>query len=185
MATQATTPAEVVKARDFETERAAIRSKLAATNPAPDEKGIRDLNQEMAQVNADETNSKRSGVGTRVRVGQTKGKSPMIITWEAFDDSIPESLPTSFKEFVAVTGVEEEYAKDKPCLVAFLIAGANELNYTTASDPLAEYVEPTWPADAQTNFRLVVRNYARSLTVPIDEAVALIKPGYVKQFGPK
>ena len=48
---------------------------------------------ETMQKLADETNAKRSGVGTRVRVGQTRGKNPQVISWEAFDESQPDTLP--------------------------------------------------------------------------------------------
>jgi hypothetical protein len=183
MATQATTPAEVTKARNYETERAEVRTKL--TNPANDEKVTRDLNQKLRQIDADEENSKRTGLGTRVFVGQTRGKNPLIISWEAFDESIPESLPTSIAEFVKVSGVSVEYEKDKMCLVSLLIAGLSDANYTAASDPLAEFVDPSWPDEAQAQFRIVTRNYSRGAEVSLEEAVALIKPGFVKKFSSK
>ena len=84
-----------------------------------------------------------------------------------------------------MTGVTSEYEKDKICLVSLLIAGYNDAMYTNASDPLAEFVEATWPEEAQAQFRLVTRNYSRGAGVPLEDAVALIKPGFVKQFGPK
>jgi hypothetical protein len=177
MAIEVKSPAELAKARDYEKERAAIREKLSATT---DEKVIRDLNQQTAQINADEENSKRTGVGKRVMVGQTRGKNPQIITWEAFADELPDTHPKSVDEFTNVVGEKSEAE-----LVQRLIIGENELAYIAASDPIKEYVEPTWDDDVQTNFRLVVRNYARTLMLGIDEAVALIKPGFVKQFGPK
>ena len=141
-------------------------------------KSAKEIELEAAQAKADEQNKSRSGVGTRQRVGQTRGKNPMVITWEAFDESKPETLPKSVQEFVNITKSEE---KD---LVAYLIAGLNDSNYTAASDPLAEYVNLTWPADAQTQFRLVVRNYSRGANVSLEDAVALIKPGFEKQFAP-
>lgn len=182
MATQATTPAEVEKVRNFETERAALRAKLAESK---DEKLTRDLNQQIRQSEADEENSKKTGLGTRTMVGQTRGKNPLVIAWPAFDDSKPETLPVSIAQFVQITGVTNEYEKDKICLVSLLIAGYNDAMYTNASDPLAEFVEPTWPEEAQAQFRLVTRNYSRGAMVPLEEAVALVKPGFVKQFGPK
>mgnify|MGYP006338789657 FL=1 len=39
------------------------------------------------EVKAEETKKTRTGKGTRVRVGQTRGKNPKVIIWEAFDDS--------------------------------------------------------------------------------------------------
>jgi len=71
MATQATSPQELVTVRDYEKERAAIRAKLAESK---DEKVTRDLNQQLREVDADETNAKRTGVGVRVQVGQTRGR---------------------------------------------------------------------------------------------------------------
>lgn len=132
---------------------------------------------ETRQAEADKVNESRSGVGLRVRVGQTRGKNPMVITWEAFDESKPETNPKTVQEFMEITQV-----KDEPTLVSFLISGYNDSQYTAASDPLAEYVEASWPADAQTQFRLVVRNYSRGAGVSLEDAVALIKPGFAKQF---
>ena len=142
-----------------------------------DEKTVKDLEREEAQKKAEATNASRTGVGTRVHVGSTRGKASLVITWEAFDDTKPETLPTAIAQFMEVTAV-----KDEPSLVGFLIAGYNESNYIAASDPLAEYVESTWPPDAQTQFRLVVRNYSRGASVSIEDAVSLIKPGFSKQF---
>jgi hypothetical protein len=142
-----------------------------------DEKTAKDLEREAKQAEADKMNASRSGIGTRVFVGSTRGKGSLVITWEQFDDSKPDTLPTTIEKFMEVTSV-----KDEPSLVNFLIAGYNESNYIAASDPLAEYVESTWPPDAQTQFRLVVRNYSRGAGVSLDDAVALIKPGFSKQF---
>ena len=142
-----------------------------------DQKTAKEIELEAAQKKADTDNATRTGVGTRVRVGQTRGKNPMVISWEAFDESKPETLPTKIEQFMEVTGV-----KDEPSLVSFLIGGLNDANYTAASDPLAEYVELTWPQEAQTQFRLVVRNYSRGASVSLEDAVNLIKPGFIKQF---
>lgn len=132
------------------------------------------------QAAADATNTARTGVGTRIRVGQTRGKNPLVISWEAFDESKPETLPTSIQQFMEVTNV-----KDEKSLVNFLIGGVNDANYTAASDPLAEFVDLSWPDDAQTQFRLVVRNYSRGANVSLEDAVTLIKPGFVAQFSKK
>lgn len=48
-----------------------------------------------------------------------------------------------------------------------------------ASDPIAEFVEKTWPDEIQKMFKTVVRNYSNSADVSIEDAVALIKPGIV------
>ena len=139
-----------------------------------------DLEFERKQKEAEVTNSSRSGVGTRLKVGKTRGKASIIIGWEAFDDSLPETLPKSIQQFMDITSV-----KDEPSLVEYLIAGYNDASYTEASDPLKEFVDPTWPADAQTQFRLVVRNYSRGAMVSLEDAVSLIKPGFSKQFAAK
>jgi hypothetical protein len=144
-----------------------------------EEKTAKEVELEAKQKEADAVNAARTGVGTRVRVGQTRGKNPMVISWEAFDESKPETLPTSMEDFMKVTGV-----KDEAPLVSFLIGGLNDANYTAASDPLAEYVDLAWPQEVQTQFRLVVRNYSRGASVSLEDAVALIKPGFVKQFSP-
>jgi hypothetical protein len=142
-----------------------------------EQKTAKEVELEAKQKEADAANAARTGVGTRVRVGQTRGKNPMVISWEAFDESKPDTLPTSIQQFMEVTKVADE-----PSLVSFLIGGLNDANYTAASDPLAEYVDLSWPQEAQTQFRLVTRNYSRGANVSIEEAVALIKPGFVKQF---
>lgn len=143
-----------------------------------EEKDQKQVEREAAQKKADTTNASRSGVGTRVMVGSTRGKASLVIDWEAFDESKPDTLPTSIQQFMEVTGV-----KDEPSLVGYLISGYNEANYTAASDPLAEFVSDSWPQDAKTQFRLVVRNYSRGAQVSLEDAVGLIKPGFEKQFG--
>jgi hypothetical protein len=154
--------------------------KERVTKMATEAQSPRELEVERKQKEADILNASKTGVGTRQRVGQTRGKNPVVITWEAFDESKPETLPTSIQQFMEVTGV-----KDEPSLVNNLIAGYNDSAYTAASDPLAEFVDPTWPDDAQAQFRIVVRNYSRGAMVSLEDAVVLIKPGFAKQFAPK
>lgn len=180
MAMEASTPADVAAKRDYEKERAAIRETLSKLDASKDEKAVRDLNQSLREIDADETNSKREGIGTRLHVGQTRGKSPVIISWEGFDDSKPETLPKSVESFLEVAKLDAE--KDEAVIVDYLIKGYNDAAYTSASDPLKEFVDMSWPDDAQTQFRLVVRNYSRGANVSLEDAVALIKPGFVKQF---
>lgn len=129
-----------------------------------------------ATKEAAEENKNRSGVGTRMFAGQTRGKSSLVIKYEQFDDAQPETLPGSVQAFVDYTKAVESD------LLKYLIAGYNSEAYTAASDPLAEYVDYSWPTEVQTQFRLVVRNYARGAGVSIDDAVELIKPGFIKQF---
>jgi len=136
---------------------------------------------EIAREKLDESakaaNSARTGKGTRVKVGSTRGKNPQAISYEAFDESLPETLPKSLGEFMELTKINDEAA-----ITGLLIDGYNDSQYTAASDPIAEYVNPAWSDDVQKQFRMVVRNYVAALqgTVSIEDAVALIKPGIEK-----
>lgn len=117
-------------------------------------------------------NATRSGKGTRVKVGSTRGKNPQAISFENFDESLPDTLPKTLSEFMDVAKVNDENL-----IVQYLIDGFNDAQYTAASDPVAEFVNPAWDLDVQKQFRLVVRNYANATGVSIEDAVALIKPG--------
>lgn len=131
-------------------------------------------NLEAAETKATEMNAARTGKGTRVKVGQTRGRNPQVISYEAFDESKQDTLPTSLAEFMDLSKTQDEKV-----IVSLLIDGFNSLSYTTASDPVAEFVESSWPEDVQKQFRLAVRNYANATQVSIEDAVALIKPGIV------
>jgi len=131
---------------------------------------------EAAQKKADDENKGREGKGTRKRVGQTRGKNPQVISWEEFDESKPETLPVSLKEFSELAKVSEPIEKN---ILRFAIIGYNDDAYTSASDPIAEYVDLSWPDEIQKNFRQVVRNYSQGANVSIEDAVALIRPGIV------
>ena len=135
---------------------------------------------DVATDKANAANASRSGKGTRVRVGQTRGRNPQVISWEAFDESQPDTLPKTLSEFMEITKVSDETA-----IVQYLIDGYNDAAYTAASDPVAEFVDATWAEDVQKQFRLVVRNYANATGVSIEDAVALIKPGIVKSQAKK
>jgi hypothetical protein len=137
-----------------------------------DEKTALELAEEAAQKKADETNAARSGKGTRVKVGMTRGRNPQVISFERFDDSLPDTLPSTLSEFMEIAKVNDE-----KLIVSYLLDGFNSANYTAASDPVAEYVDPSWSEDVQKQFRLVVRNYSVATGVSIEDAVALIKPG--------
>lgn len=154
----------------------AIKPKRKVTKMAVEATSAKELELEKAQAEADIINKGRSGIGTRLKVGMTRGRGTMVIKYEQWDESLPETLPKNPQQFMDVV------TKDADRLAKYLIAGHNDELYTTASDPLAEFVEPTWPDDAQTQFRLVVRNYSRGANVSIEDAVALIKPGFVSQF---
>ncbi len=119
-------------------------------------------------------NEGRTGKGTRVMIGLTRGRNPQMVQYEAFDESQPDTLPKTLSEFMEVSKVNDEAA-----IVSFLIDGFNSASYTAASDPVAEFVDASWSEDVQKQFRLVVRNYSNATGVSIEDAVALIKPGIV------
>ncbi len=129
---------------------------------------------EAAQTKANETNATRTGKGTRVKVGMTRGRNPQVISFEAFVESLKETLPTTISEFMDLTKVQDE-----PTIMEYLIDGYNSNAYTQASDPIAEFVDASWDDDVKKQFRLVVRNYSNATGVSIEDAVALIKPGIV------
>lgn len=160
-----------------------IASPLSQVSAEPAASATQDSEFAKAEALAKAENEKRTGIGTRLKVGRTRGKGSIVITYEQYDESQPDTLPKTIAAFLEDAKLDA--VNDEPTLVQYLIAGRNEEMYTAASDPLAEYVEPTWPPEAQTQFRLVVRNYSRGANVPLEDAVNLIKPGFVKQFSPK
>lgn len=119
-------------------------------------------------------NEGKTGKGLRSFLGMTRGRNPQEIQYENWDESIPDSLPVSLSEFMDLRKITDE--KD---IVRRLILGDNDVLYSEASDPVAEFVEATWPEDVQKQFRIVVRNYSNATGVSIEDAVALIKPGIV------
>ena len=119
-----------------------------------------------------ELNAGRAGKGTRAFLGMTRGRNPQEIQYEAFDRSLPETLPVTLSEFMEITKVSDE-----PLIVSYLLDGFNDAAYSIASDPTAEYVDASWSEEVQKQFRIVVRNYAQATGVSIEDAVALIKPG--------
>jgi len=131
------------------------------------------------QEEIDAVNKARTGVGTRLQAGMTRGKGSMVISWEAFDED-EATRPKSLKEFNEVTGT-----KDEKTLLDYVITGYNDYQYTQASDPIAEHINSAWDDATQAQFRLVVRNYARLMGVSIDDAVAVIKPGVEKAYSAK
>lgn len=120
-------------------------------------------------------NEGRTGKGLRVSVGMTRGRNPQMIQYESFDESQPDTLPLTLSEFMELSKVQDEKA-----IVGFLVEGFNSDSYRNASDPVAEFVDASWPEDVQKQFRIVVRNYSNATGVSIEDAVALIKPGIVK-----
>lgn len=121
--------------------------------------------------------------GTLLRMGQTRGKNPQIVTWEAFDESLPETLPKDLSEFMDLA--EKYGSKKEENILAWVLDGFNSAQYTAASDPIAEYVDASWPEDIQKNFRLAVRNYSNATGSSIEDSVTLIKPGIQKAVDAK
>ena len=142
-----------------------------------EQKTANETEREKAVKAATETNATRKGVGTRLKVGATRGKNPTVITFETFDESLPESLPKSVAQFMETVTSKEDV------LVDYLIRGFNAASYEAASDPLAEYVVAKWAADVQSTFRQAVRNYAKGLGIELEDAVNIIRPGFVAKFG--
>lgn len=124
-------------------------------------------------------NKARSGKGLRFKTGYTRGKGSMPIKWEAFDESQPDTLPKNVQEFLDVTKANESELLD------YLIVGFNDAQYTAASDPIAEHVNPIWDKDTQSQFRVVVRNLAKATDQSIETVVAMVKPGVEKAFSAK
>lgn len=139
-----------------------------------DQKTALEVAQDAAQVKADETNATRSGKGTRVKVGLTRGRNPQVISFEQFDDALPETLPATLGEFMELTKTNDEKV-----IVGYLLDGFNSTIRTQTSDPVSEFVDASWPEEVQKSFKLVVKQYAANAGVSIDDAVALIKPGIV------
>jgi hypothetical protein len=129
--------------------------------------------EEMAAEEA-KLNEGKTGKGVRTFLGMTRGRNPQKIQYEAFDESQPETLPSTLSEFMEIAKVNDEKV-----IVSYLLDGFNSAAYTAASDPVAEYVDASWSDDVQKQFRIVVRNYSNATGVSIEDAVALIKPGIV------
>lgn len=124
-------------------------------------------------------NQARNGKGTRLKFGMTRGKGSLPIKWEAFDESKPDTLPSSLEEFISITKANKDQ------LLEWALVGYNDAQYTAASDPIAEHVNATWDDDTKTQFRLVVRNYSKATGMSIEDSVSLIKPGIEKAFAAK
>lgn len=112
--------------------------------------------------------------------GKTRGKNPREIEYQAFDLEKPESLPKDLKEFVAVTGVNDEKE-----LVNLLINGFNDSQYSAASDEIGEFINDAWDKDTQTQFRLAVRNTSKIAGLSIEDTVNMLKPAVEKGWAAK
>lgn len=126
-----------------------------------------------------ELNKDRTGKGTRIMLGMTRGRNPQEIKYEAFDESQPATLPVDVAEFMSLYESSVGSKLSEPTMVSFLIDGFNSASYSAASDPVAEFVDAAWDDDTKKQFRIVVRNYSIATGNSIEDAVALIKPGIV------
>jgi hypothetical protein len=145
----------------------------AETLAADKDAALKLRNENMAKREK-ELNATKTGKGLRTFLGMTRGRNPQEIQYENWDESLSDSLPSTLSEFMDMRKISDE--KD---IMRRLILGDNEILYKEASDPVAEFVDLSWPEDVQKQFRLVVRNYSNATGVSIDDAVALIKPGIV------
>src|SRR5262245_35968507 len=154
--------------------------------PAGEKEAAKDKATEIynAQVKADETNAARTGKGTRVKVSQTRGKNPKVISFEQFDTEQTETLPVTTPEFMELTGTPAT-PQGQQLLVSYLIDGYNAAQYAAASDVLSEYLEPNWPDLLSKQFKQAVTNYANAAGVSLEDAVQLMKPAVQKQFEAK
>ncbi len=116
-------------------------------------------------------NEGRTGKGTRIDVGMTRGRNPIEIQFEAFDESQPDTLPTTLSEFMELTKVQDE-----KLIVAYLIDGYNASSRSAASDPVAEFYEAGWTPEFRTMFRNNVKSFAAQSNLSIEDTVAVLKP---------
>lgn len=142
-------------------------------------KALREKMLAETEAKITEINKGRKGKGTRLHAGLTRGRSSQVVTWEAFDEGQPETLPTSTQEFLELVKPEE---KD---IVDYLIRGFNDANYQTASDPIAEYVNPAWKDEVQKQFRIVLRQYSNATGMALEDAAKILRPGIDAAQGTK
>ena len=119
-------------------------------------------------------NEGKTGKGLRVFLGMTRGRNPLEIQYEQWDESLPDSLPLTLSEFMDLRKLTDE--KD---IMRRLILGDNDVLYSEASDPVSEFVDKSWDEDVQNRFKVSIRNFSRDSGLSIEEAVAIIKPSVV------
>ncbi len=141
---------------------------------------VKARNKEM-EAREEKLNAGKTGKGTRTFLGMTRGKNPREIQYENWDNSLPDTLPKSLGEFMTLSGLDKltGEGESEAAVVRRLILGDNDILYAEASDPVAEFVEASWPTDVQKQFKMIVKNYATALTISIDDAVDAIKPNFV------
>lgn len=132
---------------------------------------------ELATIVAGEKNAARSGKGLRLAVASTRGKNPTPVTYESFDESKPDTLPETIAEFMQLSSVEDEAT-----IVRYLITGYNDDSFRLASDPVAEFVEASWPDEVQASFKAAVKQLVKAGIGDVETVVAMVKPGVVAKF---
>lgn len=142
-----------------------------------EQKEIQETERDKAVKAAAEKNATITGVAPRWKVGMTKGKNPVVITYEFFDESKPDTCPKSVAQFMEVVTDKQEVILD------FLLRGYNDAKAEAAQDPLAEYVSSVWSPEVQLTFRTAVRNYSKGLGIDLEDAVNIIRPGFAAKFG--
>jgi hypothetical protein len=143
-----------------------------------EKEALKARNKEM-EVREKALNQSRSGKGTRVFLGMTRGRNPQEIQYENWDDSQPDTLPLTLSEFMELKKVANNEDITEKDIVRRLILGDNEIFYTEASDPIAEFVDSLWDDKFKANFRMVIRNYSQATKLSIEDTVALLKPAMV------
>lgn len=140
---------------------------------------IKARNADMA-AREEKLNEGKTGKGTRTFLSMTRGKNPQEIQYEQWDETLPATLPSSFAEVIELHKTRgQEGDKAEAEIVRRWILGDNSVMYSEASDPVAEFVDPTWPLDVQTRFKVCVKNYSRDSGVSFEDSANLFKPGIV------
>ncbi len=153
---------------------------------ATEAKSVNELELKKQEEAARVANEKRTGKGTRIRVGQTRGRNPKVITWEAFDTDKADTLPETAKEFAEIVKTLNNGKElDNLTFVSYLVDGFNAAQYAAASDILSEYVEANWPADLVKSFKQAINGFVASAGISVEDAVSLMKPKIQAAFEAK
>src|SRR5882672_11840176 len=92
------------------------------TKAAEKEAKAEALKARTAEIEREEKdlNKDRTGKGTRAMISMSRGRNPVKVTYEAFDESLKETLPATLSEFMEITKVQDE-----PTIMGYLIDGFN------------------------------------------------------------
>ena len=120
------------------------------------------------------------GDGTMAKLtvakGRTRGKNPRDIEYEKFDLEQVDTLPTSLKEFMEVTGLDKLKGPEaEKAMLEYVVAGFNDSQYSAASDEIGEFINDAWDKDYQSQFRLTIRNFSKMSGKSIEDTVAMLK----------